>query len=57
MTDHRFLNHLVKIKGDVVEFKNPYSEYYYWHSSNRIHEEVRSFIKKEAVRKNKLFDD
>lgn len=57
LTDSRFLDYLCKVKADQVEFKMPYSEYYYWHSTNRIHEETKALIKKEITRKRKIYED
>jgi hypothetical protein len=59
LTDARFLAHLTKIKVDKFEIKNPSSEQYSYFSwqQHRIHEDVKQMIKKEIVRKNKLYMD
>jgi hypothetical protein len=54
-TDTRFLENLYKIKADEVEFKSPFVNHY-WHPE-RIHHDVRLTVKKEMVRKDKLYAD
>lgn len=58
LTDARFLAHLTKIKADVFDIKNPSSETYSYFSwqQNRIHEDAKSMIKKDIVRKTKLYE-
>jgi hypothetical protein len=58
LTDARFLGHLAKIKADSFEIRNPTSELYTYFSwqTNRIHEDTRQLLRKEIIRKNKLYE-
>jgi hypothetical protein len=59
MTDARFLAHLTKIRADALDIRNPTSENYSYYSwqTNRIHEDVRTALKKDVVRKIKLYEE
>ncbi|KIW05672.1 uncharacterized protein PV09_03535 [Verruconis gallopava] len=58
LTDTRFLDHLTKIKADQIDIRNPASDMYGYYSwqPNRIHEETKTLIRKEVVRKHKLYE-
>jgi hypothetical protein len=59
LTDARFLAHLTKVKADVFDMRNPSSETYTYFSwqTNRIHDDARAVIRKEVVRKHKLYEE
>jgi hypothetical protein len=59
LTDERFLTHLRKIQADDLEIRNPSSDTYTCYSwqPSRIHEDTKVMIKKEIVRKAKLYEE
>jgi hypothetical protein len=59
LTDARFLTHLTKLRADQFEVRNPSSETYAYFSwqPNRIHEDTKTLIKKEVVRKVKVYEE
>jgi hypothetical protein len=59
LTDARFLTHLTKIRADQLNMRNPASEFYSYYAwqPNRIHDDTKTMVKKEIVRKVKLYKD